>query len=795
MLKYFDRYVLRELGPPFGLGLLIYSFVLLANQLLQFPELFIARGVPFGASLRLLLYLVPAILAFTIPMAVIMGILAGLARLSTDSEVVAFKGLGVSHRRMLRPLIVFAFFGWASTSFLTLYLTPRFNYKWIQTVAVSVLDKVQLQVNPREFNESVPDMVLYLQDASREKGWSNVFISFAGGPLESRVVLARNGRLNYYSRSKRATIELFDAIQHSVAIDDPDTYDVAASSHMEEEVNIESLVGAYSGEKRAREKDILELARSLAANKVEAEGLAREKAGLEGRGAGRPERSRSEVSLLQNVRDRRTLLVEAHKRFALPFVCWIFVLLGLPLGLSTRKGGRTSGFTLSLVIILAYYILITAGEKMAIDGRIAPWLGMWGGNIVFAVLGLFLFVRSARERPLSLLLGRRRAARLAATAVPASSGRPSRRGPRPALPFPNILDRYVIRRYAFIAALILVSFLAISAVVTFFDRLGNLYQHNQPLGMLLDHIWNRMPEFLLFGIPTTALMATLLTLGLFTKFNEITAMKACGVSVYRAVVPVLVLAVLLGALSFHVQENVLPRAARKAEEIWNRINEVPTRSFSYQNRRWLASGARDRFYHFDYFDPKTQAFGRLWIFDIDPDRWTLRRRLFAEKAVLDGDSLLLSGGWEREFDGGVQTARRSFDRLEVPVPEGRSLFVKETKTPSEMSFVELGRYIGEVEALGFDTRRLRVDRSSKASFPLVALVMTLLGVPFAFAMGKRGTLVGVGVSLAVALVYWVAIGVFKSLGYVGVLTVFLAAWGPNLLFGLLGAYLHFRQRT
>ena len=112
-----------------------------------------------------------------------------------------------------------------------------------------------------------------------------------------------------------------------------------------------------------------------------------------------------------------------------------------------------------------------------------------------------------------------------------------------------------------------------------------------------------------------------------------------------------------------------------------------------------------------------------------------------------------------------------------------------------MKFAELGRYIEEVEQTGFNTTRLKVDRASKISFPFVAVIMTLLGIPFAFAMGKRGALVGIGVSLGIALVFWTTIGIFKSLGGVGILPVFLAAWGPALMFGLLGLYFMLRLKT
>ncbi|MBM3312598.1 MAG: LptF/LptG family permease, partial [Candidatus Aminicenantes bacterium] len=664
--------------------------------------------------------------------------------------------------------------------------------------AGAVLDKFQLEIAPREFNESVANKVIYIQDA-REKDWDKVLLAFVGGPQESKIILGRKGKLNFYAEAKRATVELFDAVQHTLALDEPEIYQVAALAHVEEEIDISNLVGGFTPEKRAREQNIRELAAALKEARAAEAKLGAERAQLEARGLppDSPERAKSGFALEQARRNRRTTLVEIHKRFSLPFVCWVFVFLGLPLGLSTKKGGRTSGFTLSIVIILAYYVFITAGEKLAIDGRVEPWVGMWGGNIVFGLLSVVLFVRSARERPFFASLGRRR------EAAEESGPRPPVRRPRRLglisldVPFPNVLDRYVIRRYLFIAVLIILSILAVSAVVTFFDRLGNVYDHQKPLRMLLDYIRYRLPEFFHMGIPVTALLATLLTLGFFSKFNELTAMKACGISLYRTVAPILVLGAVAGGLSFAFQENILPGTNRKAAEIWDKVMDRPPRIYGVANRRWVANAARDRFYHYTAFDPTAMTFARIWVEDLNADRWAFRRRIFAERGKLEGETLRLEDGWVRDLgeDGTKAAGFEKFAVLDVPVEGGRGVFLKESKEPDEMKAGELGAYIGQVRALGYDTTRLRVDLATKTSFPIAALIMTLVGVPFAFSMGKRGTLVGVGVGTAIAIVYWVAIGVFRSLGYAGMLTVFLAAWGPNLIFGLLGLYLFLRLRT
>ena len=805
MLKFFDRYLLKEIIPPFFIGLLIYSFVLLMNQVFLLSELFIARGVSFTAVALIFIYLIPAVLAFAIPMSVLMGILAGLSRLSSDSEIVAFRTLGIRNSRLLWPVFIFAFAGWLVTSALTLYLAPRANYKWVQTLTRSVLSKVQFKINPREFNESIPQTVLFIQDITSDNRWKNIFAYLSQDTAEPRAIFARTGRLNFYPEAKRATLELFDGAIHTVPLAEPERYRITLFDRIEEEINVESLFAQFSSEKRVREKDIGELIRSVGRisgdrTKLETDRARLAPAPRAGTGA-EVRRKEVEFALRQKAREWRSHWVEIHKKFALPFVCFIFVLVGIPLGISTKKGGRTSGFTISLGIILVYYVLITAGEKNAMEGRISPFLGMWGPNILFLLAGLYLFIRSSRESRLFAVFarwGQKKKARTVIIRVGVSSrARRWAAGGRPrfSLRFPNTLDRYIMRKYLAIFLLVFLALLSISVIVTFFERIDNIYEHNKSLSLLFRYIQYRVPEFMNYILPVTVLATALLTLGLLTKSNEITAMKACGLSIYRLVLSLVVTAGLVSLFSFALQERLVPSANKKAEEVWNRINDIPPRSYSYLDRRWVLSRNKGRIYHYSYFEPATGAFSQLSVFEIDPSSWSLIRRLYAEKGRLEGNLLILSRGWSRSFPGELQTRFEAFQGMDLRLAEDPGYFIKEVKEPSLMSFGELKRYTAEVEGMGFETTRFKVDLSSKISFPFVSLVMTLLAIPFAFSMGKRGALVGLGLSIVIAMLYWGALGVFRSLGYVSFLSPFLASWGPNLIFGPLGLYLLFRQRT
>ncbi len=795
MLKKFDLYILKEILSPFWVALLAYSFVLLMNQIFLFAELLISRRVEMKIASELLVDLLPAILAFTIPMSVATGILAATTRLSTDWEIMAFKTLGIGLKRLARPFFIFAFFCWLVTSALTLFLAPRFNDRWVRLLTESILTKIQFQITPREFNESIPESMLFIEDVGDHNFWSKVFVyQFNNGQL--KLILARKGRMNVFPEVKKASLELSSGEIHLIPLEEPEMHRVASFERHEEEIDVTSLFPEFSHKKRVREKDILELYRDVKLIKNEIKSL-RLKGPVFESGLVQAQAVERERKL----KEWRSHQVEIHKRFSLPLVCFLFALLGLPLGISTRRGGRTSGFTLSLIIILIYYVLITGGEKASLEGRLPSWLGMWGPNLIFLGISLFLFVKEAREEKLNLRTWRLitwfkaglnywHFKKIRRRASPAETKKKKRY-----LFFPSILDRYLIRRFAFIFSLVALALLFIFIVVTIFERIDNIYEHNKPFYLLLQYIGYRLPEFLMYILPLAVLTTTLITLGIFEKTNEITAIKASGISLYRLLIPFILIGLVICGVSFYLQEYVAPYANRRAEEIWNKINDVPPRTISFLDRRWVLSQDGRTIYHFSYFDPIAAVFYKLNLFKINPDSWHLIEIYRAEKARLINQELVLLNGWQRLFKEEGQSAFFDFREMVLRTQEGADYFTREWKEPAWMNWRELKNYIQEVEKMGFEVHRLKVDLQSKISFPLVSLVMVLLGIPFALTMGRRGVLVGVGFSLILAILYWSLIGFMKNLGYVHILPPFLAVWGPTLLFGSLALFLIARIRT
>jgi LPS export ABC transporter permease LptG/LPS export ABC transporter permease LptF len=774
VFKLFDRYILKEIFPPFVIGLFAYTFVLMMQQILLLSEMFIAKGVALASVIRFFLFLLPSILAFTIPMSVLLGILAGLSRMSSNTEITALRTLGVGQTRMLKPILFFAFCGWLASSFLSLYLAPRANYQCVQVFSQEVVRKVQFEVEPRRFYDTIPNTVIYFQDFTKERHWQNIFVFLGNQPNKPRIVFADEGRLHFFPQDERAYIELYNGILHSYPRGNPREYSMTSFESLEEEIDIKGLFASISHRKRVREKDVVELFRDVAAMKKKDEQVI----------------EKDPLKFHLNQRDYNSHKVEIHKKFAIPFSCFIFAFLALPLGASTRKGGRTSGFTISIGLIIVYYVLLTAGEQMSVEGNLSPFFGMWGPNILFVVVAGLFFVMTLHETtPFSRLL-RKREKDISRIKTPDVRDRP-----KVFLRFPNILDRYILRKYVFILFLAFISVVLIFCILTFFERIDSINEHNKPLSWLFLYILYSLPHFIYISLPAIVLVSTLLSLGLLTKFNEITAMKACGISLYRTILPVIVGAILVSLCSFYLQENIIPNANKKAEETWDRILDIPPRSRNYLDRRWVMGKNRDRIFHYRYYDPVTSTFNNLSIYDLDETTWSLKKRLFASKAFLMDGKLFMNDSWHREFEANLPVDYEEAETLSLDIEEDRAFFLKIRKVPDQMDFGELRTYIKDIEERNFETRTYRINLHYKIAFPFACIVMALLGISFAFSMGKRGALVGLGLSLVIAMVFWGCIGVFRSLGHVNFLSPLLAAWGPNIIFGLIGLYLIFSIRT
>jgi lipopolysaccharide export LptBFGC system permease protein LptF len=390
------------------------------------------------------------------------------------------------------------------------------------------------------------------------------------------------------------------------------------------------------------------------------------------------------------------------------------------------------------------------------------------------------------------------------------------------LPRPGLLDLYVSGQYLRIFFLGLFGLLGIFYISTFMDLADKLFRGSATTPMLARYFFFQTPQYVYYVIPMSALVATLVTVGLMTKNSELVVMRACGISLYRAVAPLLLFAVAASAVLFVLQERVMAYSNREADRLNRLIRGFPPASFGALDRRWMVAENGD-IYHYDFFDARKNEFRQFVLYHLDPARWDLGSMTRAGRVALaraaapgeraesvetgEGVERLAApewtgfDGWSRVFSettlGNVTRTAVEYGKFsERPLPlESPGYFKTDEPDAALMTYGQLKEYVTQLRAGGYNVMPYLVALQRKVAFPFVTVVMTLLAVPFAVMTGRRGALYGVGVAIVLAITYSLMMSVCAAIGAGGLLSPVLAAWTPNILFGAAAAYLILTVRT
>jgi LPS export ABC transporter permease LptG/LPS export ABC transporter permease LptF len=777
MFRLLDRYVARETVMPTLLGLLVFTFILQIPPVMEVAEKLLAKGVAGGTILRILVTLLPQALGITIPMAVLVGLLVALGRLSADRETVAVQACGVSIYRLARPVALIALAGWAATSWILIVWMPKANQDYREIIYAIVAARAENEVKPRVFFEDFPNLVLYVRDAATDGGgWRDVFLADTRKPNQPEVFLASRGALVLDRDQRRVDLVLEDGTRHSAPLDQPQRYEVQRFRRMSLTLDPETVFPRTGLQKGDNEMTIQDLRAEIASRRQQ--GLS----------------PHNQIMAIQ-------------KKFSIPVACLVFALLGLGLGVTTRKDGKQSSFVVAIAVIFVYYIFMYTAESMAKAKWIPAELAMWVPNIVLGLAGVALLHWRARfsdrsfTLPVRLPRFARRPVRAPGTAP--VKGAPAGREPgtvlvirlpRISLPLPRLLDVYVATTYLRVLALAFVGMLGLFYVATFIDLSDKLFKGQATGRMLLEYLAYATPQYIYYVLPIAILVATLVTIGLLTKSSELIVMKACGVSIYRIALPLLACGGLASLLLFGLQESVMGQANRKAQQLNHVIRGGSPRTFDVLNRQWVV-GRDGRLYHYVFFDPRRRELNGLSIYEFANRQWHVEGRTYAGQASYRGGAWTAVNGWVRRFDAASRVTSYAPFAQQALTMEPADYFMTEQPDADRMSYRQLDRYIGELRTSGFNTVPYAVALQRKVSFPFVTLIMTLIAVPFAVTTGRRGALYGIGVGIVLALAYWLLFSLFAAIGTAGLLSPGLAAWTPNIIFSVGAAYLLLTVRT
>jgi LPS export ABC transporter permease LptG len=783
-----DRYIFRELISPFLFGGGLFTFFLVIDRIYQLTELVITKGVPFHLVLQLLVFMLPSFLAHTLPMALLVAVLLAGGRLAGDLEIIAFKAAGVSTLRLFRPVLMAALVVMGITAALTLVINPLANHEFGRQLFKILQARATSGLSERVFNPTFGDVIIYVEDVSASQvALSGLLVSDERDPKVSRIITAREGRLLTDEENRRITLRLLNG-----AVSEADVLPAApALPPVRDLKRVPTPTGGAASADRYRLTNFSIYDMSLS---VDSPLRAAPRVEKPEKDLSLPALGQRIVELAGNPRERAPYQVEWHKRFAFPLAALVFALVAFPLAVRSHRGGRSIALVGSLVILVAYYVILTSLEGPALRVRVPAWISVWAPNIVFTVIGAGLLVATTREwRPPSMQW-LWRAAAAAGRAMPQRRRGPARAGVT-GRDSTHLLDRYLVRELLTFMAIGLGVAAALFVVIELLQRLDRFIRIKPPLIYILEYFLYRLPAALHDGLPVIMLVATIFLFLALSRYHELTAMKAAGLSLYRVALPVLLLAVGVAIASGLFQELLLPRLNELGDEVDRvKIRGQLPRHLQSRERLWLRTGD-SRFYRVELLNPAANDMYGVTVLEVEQKSFRLLSRLDARRAHWSPDGWEMSDGAFREFgkNGEVQTV--PFVMTAIDLQEEIDAFTRVQKQSTAMSYRELRDYITRLEATGFHVKKYMVELYAKLSFPLVNLVMVLVAIPFSLQSPRGGRLFGVALAIAIMAGYLVVHYVALAFARADLLPPLMAAWTANIIFLGLGTSLLLRART
>lgn len=746
------------------LSLFLLTAVLFAQQAGRFAELALYTQIPSSLLVDVSLALLPNVLIFTLPAAVLAGVMIGFARMGSDSEIVAMRAAGVGTWTMLWPVLMIGLLVTAATTYIQMKEAPQAVRDLRKAALQGALRKLDSPVEPRNFNTEIPGYVVYVRDGDKAQGsWGRVFIYAQQPDGSNRVVTARTGRID--SSGEKSELVLSDAVATKI----PAPSDVNQRSYVVErldQLRISINTGRAEIVKRINETEI----------------------GPEELNWGDLRKQASSGPREERRAARRTL----HRRLALSVSPFLFALIGGALGMRVRRGGRGIGVLLALLIVIVYYMVSLLGESLARAGTVSSVMGLWAASALMLLMSLVLL--AVNRLPLSSwsFLRFSKAHKPSDPAATTQSGTLHTKGVG-GFGFPSLLDIGLFRTLGLSFLLAFASLLSIFNIFTLFEMWRFIARNGVGARIVARYLLFLFPLITVELFPATMLIAVLMTYALLARRSETVAWWASGQSVYRLMLPGLFFALLAGAGTWVVQEHLMPKANVTQDKLRARIRGGEPRAITGTGRQWLASAESSRLYSYE-FDEQSNTLNEPAIYEFDPagvhlasvttgivGSWVTANRMTITKA-------------ETVNFRGLELVRQVAETSDLIV-EPMQVFKPTIDKPSQLSAVGLSRYLRSAKRRGIGVSALAVALQRKYAAPFGVVVMALIGIPLALSFGRKGTIIALCAAVGLSIAYWGVGGGLQQLGNLGLLPPAVAGWSPPIIFAAAGTYLLSRVRT
>jgi LPS export ABC transporter permease LptG len=763
------RYIISAMAPYIILSLLMLTAILLAQQAARLAELLVYADLPFSLLGSIGAALLPGVLTFSIPLATLAGIIIGYSRMGTDSEIVAMRAAGVGSWTMIWPALLIGLMFTGATTYLHLKEAPEAARDLERIALQGALAKLDSPVEPRTFS-TLPRYVIYVRDGDKERGtWGRVFIFAQQSDRMTQVFTARSGRID--SSGDQSELVLTDVLATkfpnaensagpTTGTGDEKSYVVERSDQLRFSIN----TGRADIVQRLNQRD------------TNADAM--DWSDLRERVASGSQAERKEAIRVLN------------RRAALSVAPLFFSLMAGALGLRIRRGGRSVGVLLTLIVVIIYYLISLLGESLSRVGTVSPYVGPWLATVfIFGLSLLFLLTQRIPFISSGSFLPRKSKG----VAKPESTARQTTHRGFSAFGFPNLMDATLFRSLAVSFLVCFVALAAIFNIFTLFELWRFIAVTHAGAGLVARYLLFLLPLITVELFPATMLISVLVTYALLARRQEAIAWWASGQSVYRLMLPGFFFALAMAFGSWLVQEHVMPGTNLKQDALRARIRGGEARATTRTGRQWLASTETGRFYSYEFAED-----GRLiepTIYELDPEAVHLAQVVSGKSGDWIDPTHLKITGAETLALKGMEVERRTDAETVFAGVESPAVFKPTIDKPSQLSAHDLKSYLNAAKQRGMDVSALAVALQRKYAGPFGIIIMALIGMPLAVSFGRKGTVIALCAAVVVGIAYWAVGGGFQQLGNHGMLRPSVAGWSPLLIFAAAGTYFLSRVRT
>ena len=756
-----SKYLLKAVVPYFIFCWLLTSVILFVQQASRYTEIFFNSNIPQNLIWQLTLALIPNVIAFTCPMAILIGTIIGLSKLQSDSELISIRASGLGNFQITMPVIFLGIFLSLFTFAINLYGVP-IAAQLVRKIALqTTLYKLESPVEPGVFNSEIRGFTIYVRDGDFETGqWKSVFIhSEDKNNNQMRLITSKNGRID-------------------------------TSNDISELVLENAIANTISFEKN-REKIVSEVIKEFRLEIPTKRGEIIEK-------LSKTQESPEELGLFELIKyadtkqgkEKTEANIIWQRRIILSMTPLVFAVLGSGLVLRFNRAGKGFGIFLALLCIAVYYFLTIFGEQLARTNKISVF---WGSVLPILTSSLFIvwIFLSAKfvstNFSLDFLSIRNIFKKQFSNRIPDNS--------KSGFTFnfsASILDFDIVKnlfKYFFLTFAFLTT---IYIIFTAFELWKYASEIESGALLLSKYLFYLIPFIYIQLAPTALMIGILATLVIKSRQNEVIIWTAAGRSVYRLLLPCFLLMMLIGFINWEIQERISPHTNKIQDELRVRIRNRGILA-SREGKIWVTD--QEKIYSFEFQDNKNyqnSAVKNLFIYEFSEDYSKLNVVYKAGQGIWEKDKIKFSDDAEKInwVNGKVKVA--SIGEIETAANTNpfNSLYQKTSHLTTE----QIKRKVDMIESEN-EQQNYKVAIEKKYATLFLPLVITLFTAPFALSLNKKGTGTTVGYAFGLWLLFMGLTNIFEQFGLNGYLSARVSVWSPLFLFSILGAFLTTKVRT